>query len=277
MRHSYDGYGLTLLAALALALGGPAAASETDWQENLGGRTRLIAAGPMADATGTTDFALQIELKKGWKTYWRNPGDSGVATEFDFTGSANLGSVEVLWPAPKSYRDDYGTSIGYKGSLVIPLRAEPARGSLPLVLDVTVRYGVCDQICVPVENAFSLVVTRATQPDPAAATLIEDALRSVPKPAVPAGGLAVTQVRRSDHTLTVVARVPAPRHEPELFVEGPRDWYFPLPQKAFETESEIGWTVPLADLPEGAHLPGETLTFTLVNGPDAREQDWRLD
>ena len=44
---------------------------------------------------------IEIRLKTGWHTYWRYPGDAGVPPQFDFAGSQNVKSVDVLWPAPQ--------------------------------------------------------------------------------------------------------------------------------------------------------------------------------
>ena len=40
---------------------------------------------------------------RGWHTYWRYPGDSGVPPQFNFAGSRNVKHVDVLWPAPRAH------------------------------------------------------------------------------------------------------------------------------------------------------------------------------
>ena len=258
-----------------------AVAGETDWQENLGGKARAIAAGPIDPETSSVDLAVQFELKKGWKTYWRTPGDSGIPPQFDFSRSSNLKGIEILWPAPKYFTDDYGYSIGYKGSVVLPIRAVAKNPALPLIVGVTVRYGVCEQICVPVENEFSLIVTRASAISESAAALIDAATRALPVKTRSDGPLAITGVSREGGApggkLRVTAKLAGPAGKTALFIEGPEDWYFPLPEKTFETATKIGWTIGLADLPEDANLSGTDVTFTLVNGKHAIEQIWRLD
>jgi len=276
----------SLLNASALIVVGlasclPLAAAETDWQDNLGGRARAIAAGPIDPQTLSVDLAVQLELKKGWKTYWRSPGDSGIPPDFDFSGSANLKDYEILWPAPKSFSDAYGSSIGYKDVVILPIRAVARSGALPLVVAVTMRYGVCERICVPVENAFSLVVTRTSAETPALAALIEGAHGSVPAHGDPDAPLAVVGVARqgeapNDHLL-VTTRIAAPNDHTELFIEGPKDWYFPLPKKVSETGGMVDWSVALAGLPDGAEISGKDFTFTLVSGKHAVEQNWHLD
>ena len=43
---------------------------------------------------------LKITLSPGWKTYWKQPGETGLVPHFDWTGSKNVSAVKVLWPHP---------------------------------------------------------------------------------------------------------------------------------------------------------------------------------
>jgi len=279
--------GISLALGFCLAIGtfvaaaNPAMAAETDWQENLGGQARLISTGPIDPDTQTVRIAIQIDLKKGWKTYWRSPGDTGIPPEFDFSRSSNLKEYEILWPAPKSFADDYGASIGYKDGVTLPVRAVARSRNLPMVIDLTMRYGVCERICVPVENQFSLVVTRSSLASDSAAALIDQAFDSVPTPAAADDAMAIKSVSQKGKVptgnLIVTTRVSAPAEKTELFIEGPENWYFPLPVRTSGNDDKIEWSISLADLPEAGGLSGNYVTFTLVNGKQAVEQIWHLD
>jgi DsbC/DsbD-like thiol-disulfide interchange protein len=66
---------------------------------------------------------IELELDPGWKTYWRNAGDSGVPPRIDFSKSDNVDAVTILWPAPSQFEDGSGgVSFGYKNHVVLPLR-----------------------------------------------------------------------------------------------------------------------------------------------------------
>lgn len=275
------GLGFCLMACIQAGMAPPVSASETEWQENLGGKARIISSGPIDPETLAVDLAVQIELKQGWKTYWRTPGDSGIPPDFDFSKSSNLKEYKIMWPAPKSFQDDYGYSIGYKHGVILPVRAVAKNRILPMVVDLTVRYGVCERICVPVENKFSLVVTRSSRAHEASAVLIKKASESVPAPIADGAPFSVTHVARDAATeagnLVVTARVEGPSDKTELFIEGPKNWYFPLPKKTSETDGVIKWSISLADVPKTDALSGNYVTFTLVNGKQAVEQVWHLD
>src|SRR5215831_13606185 len=94
------------VAPLIVIIALPAVARAADaspWDGDARAAMRLIA-GARQDGTAA-GAGIEIRLAPGWKTYWRYPGDSGVPPRFDFAGSENLKSVEVLWPAPHRFSD----------------------------------------------------------------------------------------------------------------------------------------------------------------------------
>src|SRR5450432_2293910 len=92
---------IAALFASSLALQARAQDS-TPWQRDGHSAVRLLA-GSRGGAVLLGGIAFQ--LQPGWKTYWRNPGDSGVPPRFDFSKSDNIEAVTVLWPAPMKFDD----------------------------------------------------------------------------------------------------------------------------------------------------------------------------
>src|SRR5688572_24408995 len=177
---------LALIAAASIVSAGAAhASSASPWSNDIRSAARLIAGNAPRDSA-TLRAGIEIKLQPGWKTYWRYPGDSGVPPQFDFTGSENLASAEVLYPAPHSFKDEAGTSIGYKEAVIFPVRVAPRDPSKPVKLNAKIDYAVCEKLCIPAEGKAQLVLERN------AAT--NDALRAaearVPKP-VPADDIAL--------------------------------------------------------------------------------------
>ena len=138
---------------------------------------------------GTHMAALRIQLKPGWKTYWRAPGEGGIPPQFDWTGSNNIGAVQMHWPRPKiSYPNGLRT-IGYTEQVIIPIEFIPQSSGQPIRVKGRVDLGVCNDICVPMSAAFSSPLpAAATKPDP----LIRTALNKRPLPANKAGVKGVT-------------------------------------------------------------------------------------
>src|SRR5262245_7846953 len=83
----------------------PALAATGEWISDGKAKVRLVAEG--VDTAGRLRAGLEIALDPGWHTYWRSPGDSGVAPVIDFSGSRNVGPVETAFPVPERLDDGY--------------------------------------------------------------------------------------------------------------------------------------------------------------------------
>lgn len=143
-----------------------------------------VALTPGWVAEGARTAGLTVTLAPGWKTYWRHPGEAGVAPQFDWSDSENLASVEVLWPSPIAF-DSYGmTTLGYEHAVTLPLRLTAQDPAAPIRLRLTLFYGVCEEICVPETADLALDIAAEAQGGEAA---IRAALDALPMPAGLAG------------------------------------------------------------------------------------------
>ena len=263
-------------------LGTPLAASSQEaspWTEGHHSRVRLLAGGPQ----GSGHLAgVEIGLDPGFKTYWRNPGESGLPPAFDWSKSVNVEAIEVLWPAPTRSEDAGGISYGYHGQVLFPVRIRPRDPAKPISLSLKIDYGVCKDICIPAQAELQLRVPKT--PSPALRTLIESALARVPKaqPLRAEGELSILAAEPSmangKSRLAVTVRAPA-ASSPSLFVEPPESWFLLAPAQATPTASEPGtrtFLVEVLERPREASGPVE-LRFTLVAGDKAVETATSLD
>src|SRR5262249_7095325 len=146
--------------AVVLWLGGIISVSAQDaseWDSQSHSATRLIAGGRTASSATTNHGAaffragIEIRLAPGWRTYWRDPGDSGAPPTIDFSGSQNVKTVDVLWPAPQRFADGAGgSSIGYADHVILPLHVVPAEDAKQTTLQLKLGYDICANICIPV-------------------------------------------------------------------------------------------------------------------------------
>jgi DsbC/DsbD-like thiol-disulfide interchange protein len=99
--------------------------------------------------SGAHMAAVELQLAPGWKTYWRSPGDAGIPPTFDWSGSENVKSVRIHWPAPSVFHTNGMQSIGYHEHLVLPVEITPEDPTQPVRLSLKMELGVCDEICLP--------------------------------------------------------------------------------------------------------------------------------
>ncbi|OWU85436.1 hypothetical protein ATO6_00305 [Oceanicola sp. 22II-s10i] len=160
-----------LIPALALALPLAPAALANPYENNVS--ARILPGWRGAD--GRHVAGLELTLTKGWKTYWRSPGEAGVPPIFDWSGSDNLSAVQVVWPRPTVFDQNGLRSIGYHGRVVLPLVLTPARAGQPIRLDGDVSLGICEDVCVPLDLRISgTLPAQGGGRDPAIAAAMAD-------------------------------------------------------------------------------------------------------
>lgn len=102
---------------------------------------------------------LRMDMDDGWQTYWKNPGDSGLATAVQWDLPQGFKAGELHWPFP--IRMDYPelTSYGYEGEVFLFSEITPpedlAAGSRQTI-KARVTWLACGNICVPGKADLSL-------------------------------------------------------------------------------------------------------------------------
>jgi DsbC/DsbD-like thiol-disulfide interchange protein len=215
---------------------------------------------------------IELQLDPGWKTYWRNAGDSGVPPRIDFSKSENVDAVTILWPAPSQFEDGSGgVSFGYKNHVVLPLRIVAKDSDRPVILRADISYAVCEKLCIPVDATLTLPFTSVASTED---NTLTNALDTVPKPAIVGDKnlLTIRDVKR-DGPKAVVVDVAAPvGTSVELFAEGPTpDWALPVPKLVKrEADGVQRFAFDLDGLPSGAKAYGAALKLTLVAKNETR-------
>ena len=271
---------VTLAACgIATLLGAPARAADTSpWVEDINSAVRLIAGANRSDVDSLR-AGIEIKMQPGWHTYWRYPGDSGVPPRFSFSGSDNVATVKVLYPAPHAFTDETGTTIGYKDNVIFPLRVFPRQEDKPVKLRAKIDYAVCEKLCVPVEARAELTLDRADGVDNAALVAAE---ARVPQPvSATEAGLSARRANDDKRKPLVFVDLAAPTGQPvEMFVEGPTaEWALPIPKPApGASAGHQHFGFELDGLPPGVNPKGSfELTFTIVRGGRASEVKTHLD
>ncbi len=244
----------------------------------------MVAAGERRYAGRNVFVAgIHVRLDPGWKTYWRNPGDAGLPPSFDWSGSVNLKSARVLWPAPQRFADPFGSSIGYHDEIVFPVMVEAADASRPVDLSVAFDYAVCKDICVPAQAALRLMLAPGGQSGLPYKTLVERYLKNVPVEAGPdAKRPAIAKIKIElappRPQILVDAVFPGGTKGADLFVEGPKNFFLPLAVPVAEGPgNRIRYKVDLIKGDDPKDLKGKTLTLTLVSAGGHTETTRTVD
>jgi DsbC/DsbD-like thiol-disulfide interchange protein len=267
-------------AILCLAGSEGVAGDASRWDGDTRSAVRLIA-GSRANGAAPIRAGIEIRLKQGWHTYWRYPGDAGVPPRFDFTGSQNVKTLGVLYPAPQRLSEFGATVIGYDRDVILPLVVVPQEAAKPVALRLKLDYAVCEKLCVPAEGRAELALATGVSTHEAA---LAAAQARVPKKTTlgKGGELAIRSVRRQVGGAhgRVVVDVAAPEHMAvDLFAEGPTpEWALPVPTALKGAEGSVRrFIFDLDGAPPRTSYHDVLLTLTAVAGEHAIEVTIHLD
>ena len=251
-------------------------ASASTWVESTNSKARLVSGTVERDGGPALMAGVQLRMNPEWKTYWKNPGDSGVPPSFDWSGSTNLKHAEVLYPAPHRFADGGGTSIGYDDEIVFPIEITPVRAGEPVILKLTFDYGLCKDLCIP--NQVSLGLTLGANAGKGDAALIETFLTRVPKPAatgvLPEVKAVEAKFAGKASELIVDAAFAQGATGTDLFIDG-GDVFVPVPRPVGPlSDGRQRFAVTFASPAEAAAIKGKPLQLTLVSDQGSTETVW---
>ncbi len=156
-----------LLSALALLMSSaavqaqlPASAVVTTPQV----RAELVAHAPQGVQVGQAFWlGLQLQHQPGWHTYWRNPGDSGLATQLSWQLPAGLQAGETLWPIPRMIPVVDMVNHGFEDTVLLAVPVQISKSFKPGTTDIKLQadWLVCKQECIPQTGQFVLKLPAA--------------------------------------------------------------------------------------------------------------------
>jgi len=264
------------IAAAGAALG--AVASASSWIASTSSKVRLVSGTVDLDGKPTLLAGVQLRVNPGWKTYWKNPGDSGVPPSFDWGGSKNLKHAELLYPAPHRFADANGMAIGYDDEVVFPVKLTPEREGEPIELKLAFAYGLCKDLCIP--NDVNLGLALAADAGKGDALLLENFLARVPKPAksgaLPEVSGIEAKLDGDAPELIVDALFPPGATGTDLFIDG-GDVFVPVPEPGPLANGRQRFAVIFASPLESAAVKGKTLALTLVSDQGSTETMWTAE
>lgn len=233
--------------------------------------TRHVAPGE------TFTVAFRLTPDPNWHTYWRNPGDSGMATRVSWQLPEGFAAGELLWQAPERISIEPLTSYGYHAAsyhlarITAPAAVEEGQ---TYTLAAKVDWLICEDVCVPESATLSMAFTGAAVPpapvEKAAhdAQHIAEAMRRVPQTRVSAalaveGGAARLRLSPEGADAAALEKADYFAYAPGVTRHGP------VPEWAAE-EGGLVITVPLEAGQTPESLPGVAV-LTFAEGHSPRE------
>jgi len=134
-----------LAAVLAVWTGGLAAAEPAQVS------ARLVTDAHRLEPGGSLVLGVLLEMAPGWHVYWKNPGDSGLATDVQLGMPPGFSAGPVRWPLPIEFAQPGDlTGYGYEDWVLLASEVRvPDRlpqGSLRVTASVS--WLACKDVCV---------------------------------------------------------------------------------------------------------------------------------
>jgi thiol:disulfide interchange protein DsbD len=157
-----------------------------------------------------------MKMDPAWHTYWRNPGEAGMATKIQWQLPPGVTAGDIEWPLPEKLPPAEVTTYGYNNEvmLLVPLKI-PADYKPGMVLDLkaNVSWLECKEECLPGKATVEAQLNTGRETEPSADAAAIDLWESkVPKPATNLFAFAWWKgsANGDQRSLTIQIKLPKP-------------------------------------------------------------------
>jgi thiol:disulfide interchange protein/DsbC/DsbD-like thiol-disulfide interchange protein len=171
--------GLLLASPMVLALSGSTVATDNV-------KAHLVSEVSAIGPGQSFWVALEFNIRDGWHTYWRNPGDSGQATTLKWRLPAGFTAGDIVWTTPHRFDLPPLVNYGYGKHAVHLVNITASRDlkpGTPIVLSAKASWLVCSDVCIPEDADLQLklpVNGEVGRVDPVDAALFTAARNELP-------------------------------------------------------------------------------------------------
>jgi thiol:disulfide interchange protein/DsbC/DsbD-like thiol-disulfide interchange protein len=130
--------------------------------------------------------ALELDIRDGWHTYWRNPGDSGEPTKLVWQLPPGFTAGDIVWTTPHRFEIAPLVNYGYDKHAVHMVRItapSDLKAGASVSLTAKASWLVCSDVCIPENANLQLTLPVSAQAggvDPASAALFTTARSELP-------------------------------------------------------------------------------------------------
>jgi thiol:disulfide interchange protein len=114
-------------------------------------QVKLILSAETARPGDMIWAGVDLKMESGWHTYWKNPGEAGMATEIKWQLPPGVTAGEIQWPLPEKLPPAEVTTYGYENEvmLIVPLTLATNFPAGPIDLKANVSWLECKDVCIP--------------------------------------------------------------------------------------------------------------------------------
>lgn len=267
--------GTSLLVSFFLT--GQSHAASSEWITSPGGAMRLVASQPEPD--GSIPAVLEIRLEPGWKTYWRDPGASGIPPQVTLDPAGGIELEAIRFPAPKTFGDGPERYAGYDAPVALPLMLKRVTDQKDLTIRASVFLGICEDICIPVQGKLELSLKGGAFDNPLDRARIDTAIASLPEAPSDDFKVANASLDASAGVIHLDLRLPeeAGDARPDVFLAGPSGLFFGKPAVGAGSGTSRRVEVPVKLVGKDRNFAGKPIALTVRAGDRSMETTLAFD
>ena len=198
----------------------------------------------IAASSTRAQLLVTLAIDPGWHVSWRNPGETGLPTRLTWSLPAGVRVLNETWPVPVIAHTPVGATHTLEGD--VPWLVEFAIDSAANVdrlVSLTLRYGICREVCIPEQLTVQGVLPGQRAPHLA---VVAPSLRA--RLSVDVG---VIGARRLSGTQLCVARAPfsASGVLPDVIADSGLGLDAALPLRTRTTARDHGFVMNISAVP----------------------------
>lgn len=243
-------------------------AAVTEWAQSEGGRMRVVTLD--IDSQGVLQAGLEIELRPGWITYWREPGEAGIPPHIA-TSTNGVSVASVLYPVPKLIMNGDMRDIGYDQSVLLPFKIGKLDPSKDSTIKLSAFIGVCQNICIPFQADFDLKVSPSSTATDEERQSIDNAHKKLPQQPDETFKVASYEYKQNNSIGFDVLMPQGADAKFEAFLTGPEGYAFTTLSNLKQTSGHAVFDMDITGLPKRFTMQGSTWRILIKAGGKAIE------
>jgi thiol:disulfide interchange protein len=143
-------------------------------------RAHLLLSADTARPGDTVWAGVDLKMEPDWHTYWKNPGEAGMATKIEWQLPPGITAGETQWPLPEKLPPAEVTTYGYNNEVVLLVPLKLAADLKPGLLDMKAKVSwlECKEACIPGGQDVEATLNIGSETKPSAAAALIDSWKS---------------------------------------------------------------------------------------------------
>lgn len=238
--------------------------SRSDWIQSEVATFRLISSVSNVGTKLEIPIGLQFKMHKGWKIYWRHPGQAGFPPSLFIKNSSNLHGTTWKWPIPRRFALDGIESLGYQDEVVIPITLALKEIGEPVTIQAKLSALACKEICVPIEGDVSLRITSGIAKATEFSEIIQYYTNQVPS-IKSWHGFKLKSIKFEENRIRLTIYSESAFLKPDVFIETQNGTLFGKPEVSFFDENHGAELLVSSDQPETIALEDSKIVMTFTD------------